>query len=105
MKQMIALSLLFLYTVCEYTAYAPQIIKLVKTKSANDLSISTWLQWVVAGICYLAYVILETPEPGVIFIAATNLVFIITVCVLTMHYQKRTNAPKTKRKGNLHIRS
>ena len=98
MKGIIALSLLFIYTVCEYTAYVPQILKLVKTRSADDLSITTWLTWVFAGVCYLLYVLLESPEAGVIFVASMNLVFVFSVCILTIYYQTNKKLQKLKRK-------
>ena len=85
---MLPLTLLLLYTVCEYTAYIPQILKLIRTKSANDLSKTTWVTWVVSAVCYLVYVLLESPQFGVIYIASMNLIFIMTVCVLTVYYQK-----------------
>ena len=88
MKSIIGLVLLTVYTVLEFGAYMPQIIKLIKTKSADDLSLAGWLIWVISGICYLLYVLLESPEPGVIFIASMNLFFMITVFALTMYYQK-----------------
>ena len=97
MKGIIALSLLFIYTVCEYTAYVPQILKLIKTRSADDLSITTWLTWVFAGICYLLYVLLESPEPGVIFVASMNLIFVFSVCILTIYYQTSKKLQKRKR--------
>lgn len=96
MREIIALILLLIYTVCEYAAYLPQIIKLIKTKSADDLSITSWLVWVISGVCYLAYVLLESPEIGVIYIASMNLVFMIIVYILTAHYQK--NKTKKHRK-------
>ncbi len=98
MKDIIALTLLLIYTVCEYTAYVPQIVKLIKTKSAKDLSVLSWLTWVVSGICYLIYVLLESPEMGVIYIASMNLVFMITVCILTLYYQKNQKLKKHKKK-------
>lgn len=97
MKGIIALSLLSLYTVCEYTAYFPQMLKLVKTRSADDLSITTWLTWVFAGICYLLYVLLESPETGVIFVATMNLIFVFSMCVLTVYYQLSKKLRKSKK--------
>lgn len=101
MKEMIPLILLVVYTVCEYLAYVPQIIKLIKTKSADDLSITSWLVWVVSGACYLAYVLLESPEIGVIYVASMNLIFMIVVCILTAHYQKTKPKPKSKRRKSI----
>lgn len=97
----ITLLLLLLYTICEYSAYVPQIVKLVKTKSADDLSVTTWLTWVVAAVCYLIYVLIESPEIGVIFVATTNLVFIVAVSVLTLYYQSNKKTKKIKRKNDL----
>ena len=97
MKEGIALILLFIYTLCEYTAYVPQIVKLVKTKSADDLSILTWLTWVVASICYLAYILLECPETGIIFVASMNIIFVVSVCLLTTYYQINKKLQKQKR--------
>ena len=96
MKEIIALTLLVIYTVCEYTAYIPQIVKLVKTKSADDLSITTWLTWVVSGVCYLVYVLLESPEIGVIYIASMNLIFMMIVCILTAYYQRNKKVQRKK---------
>ena len=97
MKEIIALILLLVYTICEYTAYIPQIVKLVKTKSADDLSITTWLTWVAASVCYLMYVLLECPDIGIIFVASMNILFVITVCLLTAHYQKGKALKKSKK--------
>lgn len=98
MKGIVALILLLTYTVCEFTAYVPQMVKLVKTKSADDLSITTWLIWVFSAVCYLFYILLECPEIGVIFIASMNLIFIIIVCFLTLYYQKNKKQKKRIKK-------
>lgn len=51
MEGIIALALLLVYTICESIAYIPQVVKLVKTKSADDLSITTWLIWFFSAVC------------------------------------------------------
>ena len=89
MKTTVALLLLFVYTVLEFVAYMPQIVQLIKTKSADDISLTSWLTWIISDVCYLLYVLLESPEIGVIFIALMNLFFVILVYILTMYYQKR----------------
>ena len=94
MKEMVAWLLLLVYTVCEYTGYVPQIVKLVKTKSADDLSITSWLTWVIASVCYLSYVLLECPEIGIVFVASMNLIFVISVCILATYYQRNKKLKK-----------
>ena len=88
MKITIALVLLSVYTVLEFVAYMPQIVKLLKTKHADDLSLTSWFVWITADLSYLAYVLLESPEIGVIFIATLDLVFLVLVFCLTEYYQK-----------------
>ena len=100
MKETIALVLLLVYTVCEYAAYVPQLVKLIKTKSADDLSIMTWLTWVAASICYLMYILLECPDIGVIFVASMNIIFVMSVCILTTYYQKSKKTPKRTKNKN-----
>ena len=97
MKDMIAYALLSVYTVLEFVAYMPQIIKILKTKSADDLSLTSWLTWFFADICYLSYVLLESLDFGVIFICSLDLSFIICVYCLTKYYQKHKKHSKTKR--------
>ena len=88
MNVIIALVLISIVTVLEVFAYIPQIIKLIKTKSAEDISLTSWLTWMVSDICYLAYVLLESPEAGVIFLASLSLFLVMFVFILTMYYQK-----------------
>ena len=102
MKTIIAVICLSIYTILEFVAYVPQIVKLLKTKCADDLSILSWCTWVVADLSYLGYVILETPEIGVVFVAVLDLVFIITVFALTSYYQKHNKKCKRLR-GRKHL--
>jgi uncharacterized protein with PQ loop repeat len=95
MKTTIAFILLSIYTVLEFVAYMPQIVKLLKTKSADDLSLGYWFTWIAADLCYMAYVLLETPELGLIFIVSLDICFLVFVLMLTIYYQKHK---KRKRK-------
>ena len=95
MKEMIALALLFFYTFLEFMAYMPQIVKILKTKHADDLSLTSWCVWIAADLSYLAYVLLESPQIGVIFIVVLDLAFLIFVLGLTACYQKH---PRKKKK-------
>lgn len=97
MKEMIALGLLSIYTVLEFIAYIPQIVKILKTKHADDLSLTSWFVWITTDLSYLGYVLLETPQFGVIFIALLDLFFIISVFLLTMYYQKHNTRKRNQR--------
>ena len=97
MKETIAIGLLSVYSVLEFVAYIPQIVKILKTKHADDLSLLSWFVWIATDLSYLGYVLLETPQFGVIFIALLDLVFIMTVFMLTMYYQKHNKRKKVCR--------
>ena len=53
MKETIALGLLSVYTVLEFVAYIPQIVKILKTKRADDLSLTSWFVWITTDLSYL----------------------------------------------------
>lgn len=97
MKEMIAYAFLFVYTILEFVAYIPQIVKILKTRHADDLSLTSWFVWITTDLCYLGYVLLETPQFGVIFIATLDLVFILSVFLLTAYYQKHHKRRKNCR--------
>ena len=97
MKEMIAYAFLSVYTILEFVAYIPQIVKILKTKHADDLSLTSWFMWITTDLSYLGYVLLETPQFGVMFIATLDLMFIVTVFLMTAYYQKYNKRRKNCR--------
>ncbi|MCQ2571733.1 MAG: PQ-loop repeat-containing protein [Alphaproteobacteria bacterium] len=92
MKTIFVYILLIIYTVVSLYAYMPQVIKLIRTKSSNDLSLSSWMFWILSYLCYLGYVLIESPDLGIIFITCLELFFTILICILILLYRK----PKKK---------
>ena len=43
MREIILQITMLIVIVCTYISYVPQIIKLIKTKSGDDLSITSWI--------------------------------------------------------------
>ena len=97
MKATIALCFLFVYTALQLVACIPQIVKILKTNRADDLSLASWLVWIATDLSYLGYVLLETPEIGVIFIAMLDLISNMTVFLLTAYYQKHNKRKRSCR--------
>lgn len=97
MKEIIALIMLAVYTILEFVSYIPQIVKILKTKHADDLSLTSWFVWMTTDISYLVYILLESPQIGVIFIGLLNLFFTMTVFLLTRYYQKHNRRRKSCR--------
>ena len=54
--------LLGIVTMCTMISYIPQAIKLVKTKKSNDLSLKSWILWVVSSLSYTLYALLCSDE-------------------------------------------
>lgn len=97
MKEIIALVCLSIYTILQLIACIPQIVKILRTKRADDLSLMSWLFWITTDLSYLGYVLLKSPEIGVIFIAMLDLVSNMTVFILTAYYQKHNKRRKSCR--------
>ncbi len=97
MKTAIALMLFSICTGLNLFGYLPQIIQLIKTKSADDINLASWLTWIFSEICYLSYILLESPEIGVISMATLSLTLMVITSVLTVHYQRRSKHNQTNK--------
>ena len=95
MKSIIALTFLAICTILNIVAYLPQIIQLIKTKSADDINLSSWIIWIASSVFYIGYIILETPEIGILSMEFFLLFMMIIITCLSAYYQKRK---KRKRK-------
>ena len=59
--------LLTIVSICTFVSYFPQIVKSLRTKKADDLSIGSWILWVVSSISYTLYAFLCTDSFMLIF--------------------------------------
>jgi len=65
----------------------PQLIKIIKTKSAKDIALETYLLLIIAEVCWIIYGFLKND----IEIIVTNIVSLfltILITILTIYYQK-----------------
>ncbi len=87
--------LLGIVSVCTFLSYFPQIVKCLKTKKGEDLSIGSWILWVVSSFSYTLYAFLCTTSYMLIFETTLELVFclIILICAIVF----RHNKPETKK--------
>ena len=70
--------------------YIPQIIKLIKTKEAEDLSITSWILWTLSAVADLIYsIILARVELIISSISEAGL--ILAVLILTVYYNYKNN--------------
>ena len=47
--------LLGIVSFCTFISYFPQIVKLIKTKKSEDLSVQSWILWVTSSLAYTLY--------------------------------------------------
>ena len=94
MKEIILQITMWIVIICTYISYVPQIIKLIKTKEAEDLSITSWILWTLSAVADLIYsIILARVELIISSISEAGL--ILAVLVLTVYYNYK-NKYKSK---------
>lgn len=85
---MLANILLGIVTICTFLSYLPQAIKILKNKVASDLSVSSWILWVVSSLSYFLYAILCTNEFMLKLVTLIEFIFCLLILILTIKYRK-----------------
>ena len=80
-------------TALNMISYLPQIIKILKTKHADDVSMSSWVLWVLSAVVWMIYAVLDGGI-GILLAQLSELALTTTVFVLTLKY-------KDSRKGKM----
>ena len=88
--------LFILCTIFNLFGYVPQIIKLLKTRSTEGISISSWFIWVFSETCYLLYVLTETSQFSMISFALLNLGLIVLTTAMIIYYRYYRQRKKRK---------
>jgi uncharacterized protein with PQ loop repeat len=74
------------------TAYLPQWIKIIKTKSSSDISLRSWCLWIIAAAFTLFYAIVQFMVNGrgwpLIISALASLCCIIFTIFLVVKYRR-----------------
>ena len=82
--------LLGIVSVCTFLSYFPQIIKCLKTKKSEDLSIWSWVLWVVSSLAYTLYAFLCQSAIMLIFETTLELLFCIIILICAIAFRKKT---------------
>ena len=69
-------------------SYVPQIIKIIKTKSANDLSFLTWCTWIIfmSVMAYHAYMVNDLPF--MISQGGQVIMLVFVLCLMIIYRRK-----------------
>lgn len=86
--------LLGIVSICTFISYFPQIVKSLRTKQAEDLSIGSWILWVVSSVAYTLWAFIYANSFMLIFETVMELSFclIILICAIVF----RNNKPNKK---------
>lgn len=88
MREILLQILMWIVTICTYISYIPQIYKLIKSKTSEDLSVYSWILWMVTAVADSTYsIILGRFE--LIIASLSELVLILTTMILTIKFRKR----------------
>lgn len=79
--------LLGIVSICTMISYLPQTIKLIKTKKSSDLSINSWILWVVSSFSYTLYAVLCSKDFMLIFETSLELFFCLLILLLAVKYR------------------
>jgi MtN3 and saliva related transmembrane protein len=81
---------MWIVTICTYISYVPQIVKLIKTKKSEDLSITSWILWCISSVANLVYsIILGRYE--LIIASVSEFLLISIVLFLSIYYNYKNN--------------
>jgi uncharacterized protein with PQ loop repeat len=75
----------------EFVSYLPQIVKLIKTKRAVDLSLGSWILWTGTDLLALIYAFLYTKHLLFFIYYCMMFLFILITLMLTIKYRNNSN--------------
>ena len=79
--------LLGIVSICTFISYFPQTVKLLKNKKSDDLSIPSWILWVISSLSYTIYAIFISEDVMLIFETSLELFFCLLILLLTIKYR------------------
>ena len=79
--------LLGIVSICTFISYFPQTVKLLKNKKSDDLSIPSWILWVISSLSYTLYAICVSKDVMLIFETTLELSFCLVILLLAVRYR------------------
>lgn len=87
MREIVLYATMWIVTVCTYISYIPQLYKLITTKKAEDLSITSWVLWMISSLANLIYSVLLRRFEFIVA-SVSEFILISAVLFLTVYYTK-----------------
>lgn len=89
MKYIIGTILMTITTILGSYGYIPQIVKMYKTKSAEDISDGSWWLYTIASLTYVIYFIFITFDIIVLIEALLELILNTTTLLMSIYYKSK----------------
>lgn len=86
---MLANILLGMVSMCTLVSFLPQAVKLIKTKESDDISVSSWVLWVISSLSYVLYAYLCTNEFMLRLENTLEFSFCLLILFLTLLYRRK----------------
>ena len=84
----------WIVTICTYISYIPQIIKILKRKTSDDLSTSAWLLFATSSTSYLIWALIYGGKNlSLIIQAISEAVLNLTIFFLSIKYKSKEKLP------------
>lgn len=88
MSKYLAAIFFVIFSVCSLLSYIPQIVKILRTKKSEDISITSWVLYLVNCGCFIAYSYL-IDEAALLLSSWVELTLILITLVLTVKYRDK----------------
>lgn len=81
--------LLTIVTICTLISYMPQVIKLIRSKNAESISVGSWVLWVTSSFVYLTYSVFCSNDFMLFIECLLEFLFCVTILALSVFYTRR----------------
>lgn len=89
MKDYIYVGLTLVLTILSITSYTPQLIKILKTKSVEDISLAGWFIYDIYFVLYIILLLYDSAGIGVLAVTLLETFESLFITVLVMIYRKK----------------
>lgn len=72
-------------------SYTPQLIKIIKTKSVEGLSLSAWIMYDVYFVVYIVLLLLDSASPALFLISVLETLQCVIITILVCIYKRKSD--------------
>ena len=89
MKDYIYVGLTLVLTILSITSYTPQLIKIIKTKSVEDISLAGWIIYDIYFALYIALLLYDSAGIGVLAVTLLETFESLFITALVIIYRNK----------------